>query len=228
MAYSVHRERADLRLLISPDIAAPYDLAAIGRHTVRHAYGFVTVSAWSPAATGAMPHPVSRSAAVAETGHNRRMRQIVLSQRQLVALARLAGVAVPIAVLVMLLGVLRAVVGRALGGDPLVGGAAAVAQALGGVWIAVLIGLPIAHRIRGRDRDRGEPPGRRSIAGSGNRPFLILFPSFLGVTRLVEARLTAQLTPDVIAATLAVTVVFTLAVLGAYRWRDRRRPDSAG
>lgn len=139
--------------------------------------------------------------------------------------ARLAGSALPIALLILLLGVLRAAIGVALGGDPFVGGAAPAAQSLAGAWLAVLIGIPVAHRLRSPDPAPADrPPSRQRRSGYGNRAFWILFPSILAVTRLIEARLTGRLELPEVAGTLLVTLLFTLVVIGFYRWRQRGGP----
>lgn len=137
------------------------------------------------------------------------------------AVVRLVGWAFPIAAIITLLGVLRMVIGMVIRDDQFVGGLLAVAQALGGVWVAAIIGLPIAHRLSSAVPGRTDRPlPGRTFTRSQGRAFWILFPSILAATKYVEDRLTGQLTFSSVAATVLVTVVGTLVILGILRWLD--------
>ncbi|HEX8627660.1 MAG TPA: hypothetical protein VF755_05765 [Catenuloplanes sp.] len=141
------------------------------------------------------------------------------------AAVRLVGVAFPITVVIMLLGVLRMAIGTALNTHPFRLDGTAVAQALGAVWLAVIIALLVVRVV-----SSAHPEGtRRLLVGgrmtpAGNRVFWLLFPSLLGASYLVEARLTDQLTFAAVGATLFITVVVTLIVYGFQRWQAGRQP----
>lgn len=141
------------------------------------------------------------------------------------AAIKLVGVAFPIAVVIMLLGVLRLAIGTALDIYPFRLDGAAVAQALGGAWLAVVIVLLVARAMSSAHPERTRRLlVERRLTPDGSRVLWLLLPSLLGASDLVERHLIGRLTQAGVLSTLFITVLFTLVVFGLLRWQGRRAP----